>query len=284
MIKIFLYKLFLKIYYFIYSKFKIKLKGVGYFSDFLKEPFIFKFKNCYFLFNPSISRSYNLIVAGIPNEKPTHIFLDNVLNNLDFDIQFLNIGASIGEFLIVYSKYKSVKYSVGFEPIDEAYKSLLISKILNNLENLYIYNFLIGNKDEVVDFFYKPKSPTSSSIKASSNSVIIKKEMFKIDSLFEKGIIKDEKTIVLIDVEGAEKEVILGSKNFINSIKPLIIMEYNQESKKFYSISEILEILDENYELFRLNEKGKLDKEFNKTWNVVFVPKNWFGFINCFVQ
>jgi len=160
MIKIFLYKLFLKIYYFIYSKFKIKLKGVGYFSDFLKEPFIFKFKNCYFLFNPSISRSYNLIVAGIPNEKPTHIFLDNVLNNLDFDIQFLNIGASIGEFLIVYSKYKSVKYSVGFEPIDEAYKSLLISKILNNLENLYTFIISLSViRMKLLIFFISPKVP-----------------------------------------------------------------------------------------------------------------------------
>ncbi len=244
MIKIFLYKLFLKFYNFFYSKFEFKLKGVGYFSDFLKEPFIFKFKNCYFLFNPAISRSYNLIVSGIPNEKSTHIFLDNVLNNLDFDIQFLNIGASIGEFLIVYSKHKRVKYSIGFEPIDEAYKSLIVSKILNNLENLFIYNFLIGDKDGIVDFFYKPRSPTSSSIKASSNSIIIKKEMFKIDSLFEKGIIKNEKTIMLVDVEGAEKEVILGSRNFINFVKPLIIMEYNEESKKFYNLNEILKILN----------------------------------------
>jgi len=125
----------------------------------------------------------------------------------------------------------------------------------------------------------KLKSPTSSSIKASSNSVIIKKEMFKMDSLFEKGIIHNEKTIILMDVEGAEKEVILGSKNFINFVKPLIIMEYNQESKKFYNLNEILEILGENYELFRLNENGKLDREFNKTWNVVFIPREWLGVI-----
>jgi FkbM family methyltransferase len=112
----------------------------------------------------------------------------------------VNVGASIGEFLIVYSKYKNVEYAIGFEPIDECYKSLIISKLINNLENLEIY--------------------TSSSIKLRENAISLKKQMHKIDTLFERGIIKEEKTVVLIDVEGAEYEVILGDKNFINKIKP----------------------------------------------------------------
>jgi FkbM family methyltransferase len=271
MFKIFLYKIFLKIYYFFYSNFGIKLKGVGYFSEFIKEPFIFKFKNTYFYFNPKASRSYNLIISDIPNEKSTHIFLEKLLKNINSGIQFVNVGASIGEFLIVYSKYKNVKYAIGFEPIDECYKSLIISKLINNLENLEIYNVLIGDKDEIVEFFYKPKSPTGSSIKLRENAISLKKQMHKIDTLFERGIIKEEITVMLIDVEGAEYEVILGAKNFINKVKPLIIMEYNQISKKFYKITDILSILGENYKVFRLNKFGKLDKELDNTYNVVFI-------------
>ena len=183
----------------------------------------------------------------------------------------MNVGASIGEFLIVYSKYKNVKYAIGFEPIDECYKSLIISKLINNLENLEIYNVLIGDKDDIVEFFYKPKSPTGSSIKLRENAISLKKQMHKIDTLFERGIIKEEITIMLIDVEGAEYEVILGAKNFINKVKPLIIMEYNQISKKFYKITDILSILGENYKVFRLNKFGKLDEELDNTYNVVFI-------------
>jgi hypothetical protein len=82
---------------------------------------------------------------------------------------------------------------------------------------------------------------------------------------------KKKLQLLLIDVEGAEYEVILGAKNFINKVKPLIIMEYNQISKKFYKITDILSILGENYKVFRLNKFGKLDKELDNTCNVVFV-------------
>jgi hypothetical protein len=95
--------------------------------------------------------------------------------------------------------------------------------------------------------------------------------MYKIDTLFERGIIKEEKTVMLIDVEGAEYEVILWAKNFINKVKPFIIMEYNQIGKKFYKITDVLSILDENYKVFRLNKFGRLDKELDNTYNVVFI-------------
>ena len=65
MFKLFLYKIFIKIYYFFYSNFGIKLKGVGYFSEFIEEPFIFKFKNTYFYFNPKVSGIYSFIISDI---------------------------------------------------------------------------------------------------------------------------------------------------------------------------------------------------------------------------
>ncbi|MEO0224056.1 MAG: FkbM family methyltransferase [candidate division WOR-3 bacterium] len=261
---IFIYKLFCYLYYFFYRFFKIKLRGIGVLSDYIKKPFIFKFENVYLFFNPKISRSYNLLVISKPNEEGTHLFLDSFLEKNEGEFQFLNIGASIGEFLIKYAKHPKIKKAIGFEPIYEAYKSLKISKILNDLENLEVFNVLIGNREGIVDFYYKPKSPTSSSIKDNENSIVLKLKMESLDNFYERGILENMKTIMLIDVEGAEYEVILGGIRFISDVKPLIIMEYNQISRKFYNIENVLKVLPKGYYLSNLE----------KTSNVILIYNN----------
>jgi hypothetical protein len=82
------------------SKFKIKAHGIGLVSDFIDIDFKFKFKNSIFIFLPSACRSYGLLPAGIANEMETHLFLASVLDFSIHPVVFVDVGASIGEFVI----------------------------------------------------------------------------------------------------------------------------------------------------------------------------------------
>ena len=98
--RIYLYKLFLRITWVLKSKFNIKTKGIGVASDWITTKFEFNFKNSIFIFLPIASRSYGLLPAGIANEPETHVFLEKILDISKNPIIFVDVGASIGEFAV----------------------------------------------------------------------------------------------------------------------------------------------------------------------------------------
>jgi hypothetical protein len=51
--------------------------------------------------------------------------------------------------------------------------------------------------------------------------------------------------------------------------KPVIIFEYNHVTKEHFKLEEVESELGNEYRLYGLNSKGKLDNNFNNTWNLV---------------
>ena len=77
--------------------------------------------------------------------------------------------------------------------------------------------------------------------------------------------------IILIDVEGAEPLVMVGGREFMAVNLPLIIFEYDTLSRRYFSLAEIRATLGSRYEIFRLRQDGKLDRDFGQSWNCVAV-------------
>ncbi|MCK5347609.1 MAG: FkbM family methyltransferase, partial [Candidatus Heimdallarchaeota archaeon] len=84
--------------------------------------------------------------------------------------------------------------------------------------------------------------------------------------------LKGDPGILLIDVEGAELKVIKGGMNFVQDCEPLIIFEFNDLTKKYFSMEELKEVLGEKYSIFRLRKDSMLDVDFSDTWNCVAIP------------
>ena len=103
--------------------FKIKSYGLGILSSKINEDFIFKFRNINYIFHPKAARSYCFTIIGVPNEPETFILLDKLLT-LTKDVRFIDIGASIGEFVFPIASYKNVTTVYAFEPHPDSYDAL----------------------------------------------------------------------------------------------------------------------------------------------------------------
>ena len=72
-----------------------------------------------------------------------------------------------------------------------------------------------------------------------------------------------------IDVEGAELEVLKGGRRLLETLRPLLIFEYNEVSRRSFSLDDIRSLLGQDYAIWRLRGDGLLDASFGSTWNCV---------------
>lgn len=257
--------------YFLNRKWGIKIKGLGKLQSFLIHDFSFVAFEKIFYYNHLIEGSYDLLLIGKSNEPETQLFINRCLSQLD-ECNFVDVGASIGEFLFYVSRYQNVEKIVGFEPRRECVKAIKLSQHLNKEDRIQIFQNLVTDSDEAMEICYNKGGSSTSIFNLEENK--IKKEYVdavKLDNILPKEMTN---TILLVDVEGAEPLVLKSGKEFIKKNKPLIIFEYNSTSKRHFSLEDINTILEEKYEFYRLKANGTLDKDFTNSWNVVAIPEN----------
>ena len=206
-----------------------------------------------------------------------HISVEGIYEKAELDLLFewlskhhklfkssaaLDIGANIGNHSLYFSDYFSKVFS--FEPNGRTFKLLsLNSELANNVE---CFNFGLSNKAEAA-FLHTPYNDIGrSSIKNIVNpsdiwqkSKIILK---RFDDIFNSDL---QISLIKIDVEGHEYEVMAGAERSIKNNKPLIIFE--QHSDDFYNgTSRCIELL-ESYgykEFASIDLKHRSDRKYPK--------------------
>lgn len=215
-----------------------------------------------------IADHYIHLINGTSNEKETRLFINNVLaKNTLPELQFIDVGANVGEFIIATASNPIFKNVVGFEPLPIQFAALINTVKANNYSNCKIINKALSNKIEDVNFNFSSPRGHCPGIVSNTQAGSEKLQTSTIDN----EIFADLPTIILIDVEGYELNVMKGGINFINKVKPLIIFEYNHITKNHFTIQDVEYFLGKDYEIFRLNSSGNLDKNFSKTWNLVAI-------------
>ena len=68
-----------------------------------------------FYYLHAIEGSYDYLLIGKSNEPETHLFSNRVLPKLN-TVNFVDVGASIGEFVFSVSNYSNVQNIYPFEP------------------------------------------------------------------------------------------------------------------------------------------------------------------------
>ena len=238
-------------------------------SDYINFEFPFLFKDCEFKFVPIAGRSYGLLPAGLPNEPETHTFLNSILSVSTKPVIFVDVGASIGEFVITMANDKRVAKVYAFEPHPKSFMALSASasELKGKIE---LFQAAVGEKKGELLFSTSDKSPTAAGFGSVHKESAISVSVCRIDETLD--AIEDFPTIVLIDIEGGELSAIRGGLSFICGRQPLIIFEYNRVSKKFFTLEQMQECLME-YNFFRLQSStGKLDQNLVDTWNIVAIP------------
>ncbi len=204
--------------------------------------------------------------------------LSLIKNNLPEGGVYIDIGTNIGGHALFAAKVVGEKGLVyAFEPILHLYNQALESININELKNVKLYNFGLGDKEYTSQIYINSRNEGNSSLVFTTQSDKEETVSVKVSDSILKEI---ERPIdfVKIDVEGFEYNVLLGMKDTFISNKPKnVLIEfspffYNEVDKNISK--NILDLMESyGYTIFDVNE-GEIYKKINK--------ENFTDFINSF--
>ncbi len=239
-----------------------------YFQNFIKNKDIrlFKNKKSYFLlfrilrkfFNQDLTVDiYNFkVFASYKKNKTSHA----LLKKCDFDdktelllieniskkknIFLLDCGSNYGFYSLYTAKLKFQNKVVAVEASKKTTELLQNNIILNNLNNISVYNNALSDTDNQKVIFNESFNDWESSLshqdfKLSNQENIDTK---KIDTIIEENKPSiDQILVIKMDIEGNEFKALRGAYMTIETYEPIIIIEFSrfifneEKSKEFLS-------------------------------------------------
>jgi len=174
--------------------------------------------------------------------------MDNFLELTKDKKMLFDVGSQFGSFSFPFIGTSSDKQVYAFDGGTNPYLTTTQIKLINNLTNFNTFNFLIGNKNELVKCF----SEDLQSLAIAGNDTRL---MFSIDMLVELfGTIPD---VMKIDIEGCEYQALVGAQNTILKHKPIIFIEIHPKFLNLYqnNIDQIVEFVNSiDYSVYDLNQ------------------------------
>lgn len=222
------------------------------------------------------SYGYRIPISGtigyyntVKTEKWMLDLLIKLYKNHDYD--FIDVGTNIGQTLMkVKSINKNINY-IGFEP------NPLCCQYINNLIKINKFDFTtivpsaLYESNILLNFYSEDEDSTDATILKNlrSNRDYIENRFvpaFSFDEIYSQLNIGYKKTIVKIDTEGSELEVIKGMQGFIEAKKPIILCEvlFSDDLSKSQFVhdrcNELKNILDElNYSIYQICKSDNQD-------------------------
>ena len=151
-------------------------------------------------------------------------FLLHLLRETDL---FVDVGANIGSFTILASG-EICANSISFEPIPATYNRLLDNVNINRLgHKVQAYNIGIGKEKGKIKFTASFDTVNHVAFDDSGNQIEV--EVNTLDNL-----LSNAPTLIKIDVEGFETEVIMGADKLLsNTALKAIIIELNGSGSNY---------------------------------------------------
>lgn len=148
-----------------------------------------------------------------------------ILDTLNSDSVFVDIGANVGHFTLLAASCNAEVYS--FEPIPATFKKLEANIMLNKL-SINLNNLGIGEKTDYLYFTQNLGVMNRVEFKENENTVKVK--TIRLDDF----PFKKKPTFIKIDVEGFEWFVLKGAENVLASTElKYVLIEINNSGRKF---------------------------------------------------
>jgi FkbM family methyltransferase len=155
-----------------------------------------------------------------------------------------------------------------FEPFPALADFLIELVRRNSFTDVCINNLLASESDGAVElFFQEGATDTASSVRGFQQSFnsSLTTQRCSLDSYFESRQL-DKLTLIKIDVEGGELEVLRGARRLIRETQPIIILEllYTSKSEHLIRQEETIAILKEmNYKFFPIRGNGRWEEQIS---------------------
>ena len=164
---------------------------------------------------------------------------------------FIDGGCYTGDTIIEFIKRVNNSFShiYGFEPDIENYEKAKTNLALIN--NIDIFNNGLWDKEDTLPF--DSKGNGSSRI---DNKGLTTVHLISLDSFLEN---KHIPTFIKMDIEGAEKQAILGAKNIIEKYRPRLAVCVYHKPEDIYELTKLIN--DMNQYRFKLRHYSKSNIE-----------------------
>ena len=203
-------------------------------------------------------------LCGLPNSDPEIRLTKYFIKNIIPDDIFFDVGANFGFYTVLAHAIlgddpaRRIAQIHAFEPTPPIFK--VLSKNVGR-KNVVLNNFALGIINGEADFVFFDSIKEFNGLSANMNE-----EEFKIVGHTVKKVLvrtlddyceKEEvvPTIMKIDVEGSEGEVLRGGLSIIARNHPIIVMEIHT-TEKHRAAAKIL--MDMGYSLYGIDDHGDL--------------------------
>ena len=220
--------------------------------------------------NPGFHKSYFYGVAPVFELSPLLEKIENVNTLID-------VGSNKGQFGLIARKFFPNIKIHSFEPqLDELNKQ---KKILGN-NNLSYYNIALGNNEKTSEIYITKRKDSSSLLKPveTANKKYLTKETkkIKVQKLNNISILKniERPSILKLDVQGFELEVLKGADQLLNIIDYIIAeVSFVKIYENQVNANELVNFL--NSKFFEVKTRCNLSKIDEKSFqeDILFVKK-----------
>lgn len=241
------------------------VKGVGFLLRRLKSDRIFHSCGHTWYLDHRLGGTYARLLSGAFNEPETNAFLQFIADKSTSALTFIDVGANIGEMAVPMATNPAIAEVIAFEPHPVCAAVLRRTFELNDVRNARVHESVVGDgtaQPYYVDADTAPVSGIRNDIAGVPLATTV-----RIDDV----VPRRPNTVFLIDVEGAELDVMTGARDYIEKCRPLLIFEYHEGTRKSFSLEAVRDLLGADYDLLRLRSDGYLDRSLEDTWNVVAV-------------
>jgi len=185
----------------------------------------------------------------------------------------LDVGSQFGSFSYSFIGNDSNKQAYAFDGGDLPFLFTTQVKAINNLHNLHMFKFLVGDKNEKVRCHQEELQ--SLALDGTDTNF-----MFTIDMICH--LYNIEPDVIKMDIEGCEFNALRGANNTILKYQPTLFMEIHPKFMDMYqtTITDIISFIDSiNYKVldFDLNEienyASVLEQEQADSNRSIWVPR-----------
>tara|TARA_Y100001978_G_scaffold200720_1_gene217570 strand:+ start:1536 stop:2387 length:852 start_codon:yes stop_codon:yes gene_type:complete len=188
--------------------------------------------------------------------------LDSISEFILDDSYFIDIGANIGTVsLSIAKKFRKNGLKVlAFEASERISIKFKRNLNINNLTNVRLLNQALSRNNSIVDFYEPDDSSFNQGLGSLSKNLDLKKYFKKkiqtrsLDSLLKDEELTDIKiSVIKIDVQGHEIDILAGAKETIRRCTPVIVMEYEEQYDDINKCNKLnlLKFIEEfGYEVF----------------------------------
>jgi len=237
------------------TKFSSVRKIKNYALDNFKTEFVYVQGNKIFLDDEDCLQ---LSVNEITEPVETKLFNDIIKNGE----VLVDVGANIGYFTLLMAKLSGSSGKIfSFEPENKNFEILEKNVKINNYQNVVLEKKGVSDRNGVNKFFLSSKNTGMHSLqKIRDDSKEVKIDVIKLDDYFFTLDLVEKISLIKIDVEGAEFQVLNGMKTILKNKNLKLLIEFIPDHLKKHGTnpSDVLKILEDNdYKLYQINERTK---------------------------